>query len=103
MLADQRDRGEWPLPEAAPWRFSHVKRVPDKPGAPPKHVLLGPVFTGLREGRIADGFVRMEDGRITGVGHASELGTGADGAAVETVEGMILPGFFNNHVHLARD
>lgn len=92
------------MPEAPSWQFKTVKRVPDRRPAPAKVVLVGRVFTGLPGGTIADGFVRFEDGRITGVGRASDLGSGADGATVvEAGAGTIMPGFFNNHAHLAWD
>jgi imidazolonepropionase-like amidohydrolase len=91
------------VPEAQAWRFKHVKRVPDGRGQPGKVVLKGSVFTGCPAGAIADGFVRLEGGRITGVGRAADLGSGADGAVIEATEGTILPGLFNNHAHLAWD
>jgi imidazolonepropionase-like amidohydrolase len=91
------------MPEAQAWRFKHVKRVPDPSARPAKVVLTGKVFTGLAGGMIDDGFVRFDEGRLTGVGRATDLGSGAEGAIVEAIEGMILPGLFNNHAHLAWD
>jgi imidazolonepropionase-like amidohydrolase len=65
-------------------------------------VLRGRVFTG--DDVIEDGFLRIENGRITAVGTTSELGSGGDGARVVGGEGKtVLPGLFNNHAHLAWD
>jgi imidazolonepropionase-like amidohydrolase len=92
------------MPEAPSWQFKDVKRVPDRRPPPEKVVLSGRVFAGVVGGTIDDGFVRIERGRITGVGAASELGSGGDGAAVvDAGGGTILPGLFNNHAHLAWD
>ena len=91
------------MPEAPAWQFKTVKRVPDRRPAPAKTVLKGRVYTGRRGGTIEDGFVRFEGGRITGVGAAGDLGSGADDAAVSDVDGTILPGLFNNHAHLGWD
>jgi imidazolonepropionase-like amidohydrolase len=91
------------MPEAAPWQFKNVARVPERARDNPKVVLRGQVFTGVRDGTIRDGFVRLENNRITGVGPAPDLGSGADGAWVIDVPGTVLPGLFNNHAHLAWD
>lgn len=92
------------MPEAPAWQFKNVKRVPDRQPPAPKTVLTGRVFTGRRGATIEDGFVRIENGRITGVGDASELGSGGDGATVvAAADATILPGLFNNHAHLAWD
>jgi imidazolonepropionase-like amidohydrolase len=91
------------MPEAAPWQFKEVKRVPDR-HAHGKVVLKGRVVTGEVGGVIEDGFVRLEDGRITGVGPVAELGSGDDGALVFGGNGKtVMPGLFNNHAHLAWD
>jgi imidazolonepropionase-like amidohydrolase len=91
------------MPEAAAWLFKDVKRVPERP-SPERTVIKGAVFTGERGGTIRDGFVRIEQARITGVGAADELGSGGDGAHVVEAEGKtIVPGLFNNHAHLAWD
>src|SRR6185369_15111414 len=48
--------------------------------------------------------VRIEDARITGVGSITELGSGGEGALMVGGDGKsVLPGLFNNHVHLAWD
>jgi imidazolonepropionase-like amidohydrolase len=91
------------MPEAPAWQFKSVKRVPDRRPAPAKLTLRGRVFTGRLGGVIEDGFVRIEDGRISGVGSASDLGSGADGGEVVDTGGTILPGLFNSHAHLAWD
>jgi imidazolonepropionase-like amidohydrolase len=90
------------MPEAAAWVFKDVRRVPDRRRRDELLVLRGRVFTG--DAVIEDGFVRVENGRITAVGSASDLGSGADGARVVGGEGKtVLPGLFNNHAHLAWD
>lgn len=92
------------MPEAAAWQFKDVKRVPDRRAHDRKVVLKGRVLTGEVGGVFEDGFVRLEDGRITGVGRASELGSGADDARVVGGDGKtVMPGLFNNHAHLAWD
>jgi imidazolonepropionase-like amidohydrolase len=93
------------MPEAPAWMFKNVKRVPERGERPRKVVLSGgTVFTGEAGGWIDEGFVRFEDGRITGVGPGSELGSGGDGGAVVDASGKtVLPGLFNNHAHLAWD
>ena len=86
------------MPEAPAWRFKSVKRIPAP--EPQPVVLAGRVFTGRPGGLIADGFVRLEGGRISAVGRRSELG---DADVVDVGDGTILPGLFNNHAHLAWD
>jgi imidazolonepropionase-like amidohydrolase len=91
------------MPEAQAWKFKHVKSLPDRRTEDEKRVLLkGRVFTGEPGGVFDDGFVRIEDDRITAVGRAADLGASED-ATVEVTDGLILPGLFNNHAHLAWD
>jgi imidazolonepropionase-like amidohydrolase len=92
------------MPEAAPWQFKQIKRVPDRRPRPEKIVLKGRVFTGTSAGVIEDGFVSVEGNKITAVGPAAELGSGAENAKVLGGPGKtVLPGLFNNHAHLAWD
>jgi imidazolonepropionase-like amidohydrolase len=91
------------MPEAPAWQFKEVKRVPPRRPAPEKLVVTGRIFTGVAGGLIEDGFVRVEHGRITAVGPASELGSGAEGGELVEAAGTVLPGLFNNHAHLAWD
>lgn len=91
------------MPEAQAWKFKHVKSLPDRRTEEEKRALLkGRVFTGVAGGLIEDGFVRIENDRITAVGRAADLG-GSEEATVEVDDGLILPGLFNNHAHLAWD
>ena len=91
------------MPEAAAWQFKDVKRVPAK-RSPDEIVARGRVFTGDSDSAIDDGFVRIERGKITAVGAASDLGSGAEGAlVVGGPDKTVLPGLFNNHAHLAWD
>jgi imidazolonepropionase-like amidohydrolase len=90
------------MPEAPAWRFKSVKRLP-APEAQPV-VLAGRVFTGRPGGLIPDGFVSLRGGRISAVGTRAEIPADArDVGIVDAGEGTILPGFFNNHAHLAWD
>ena len=92
------------MPEAAAWQFKDVKRVPAKRAPDEKIVSRGRVFTGGSDAAIEDGFVRIENGKITAVGSAGDLGSGADGAVIVGGAGKtVLPGLFNNHAHLAWD
>ena len=92
------------MPEAAPWQFKQVRRVPPRGPRDARLLLKGRVFTGEIGGTIERGFVRIDDGVITAVGGEAELGSGGDGAVELGGEGStILPGLFNNHAHLAWD
>jgi imidazolonepropionase-like amidohydrolase len=93
------------MPEAAAWQFKDVKRVPTKGPSDRKIVARGLVFTGASDDEaIPDGFVRIEDGKVTAVGSVSDLGSGADDAVTLGGAGTtVLPGLFNNHAHLAWD
>jgi imidazolonepropionase-like amidohydrolase len=91
------------MPEAQAWKFKHVKSLPDRRTEEEKRVLLkGRVFTGVAGGVIEDGFVRIEDDRIVAVGRAADL-SDSEEATLEVDDGLILPGLFNNHAHLAWD
>ena len=92
------------MPEAQAWQFKHVKSLPDQRTPNEKRaVLKGRVFTGIAGELIEDGFVRIEDDRIAAVGRAGDLSGSEAGAVVEVGDGLILPGLFNNHAHLAWD
>lgn len=92
------------MPEAAPWQFKQVRRVPARRPHDARLLLRGQVFTGEVGGKIERGFVRIDDGVITAVGAEAELGSGGEDAVELGGEGRtILPGLFNNHAHLAWD
>jgi imidazolonepropionase-like amidohydrolase len=91
------------MPEAAAWQFKEVKRVPLRRPPDRQVMLRGRVFTGELGGTIEDGFVQIEDGRITHVGSTAELATERYGAPLGGEGKTILPGLFNNHAHLAWD
>jgi len=92
------------MPEAAAWQFKDVKRVPARRPPDAKVVATGRLFTGEVGGAIEEGFVRIEDGKITGVGPVAELGSGGEGAVMAGGDGKsVLPGLFNNHAHLGWD
>jgi imidazolonepropionase-like amidohydrolase len=88
------------MPEPPAWRYQKIiKPMFDLPQE--STILRGRVLTCVGDERIEDGFVAFENGRITAVGPASELGSRAD-QAVDT-GGTIMPGMFNSHAHLAWD
>lgn len=88
------------MPEPAAWRYQKLIRPLFDP--PQEHLILrGRVLTCVGDEVIEDGFVEFEQGKITGVGPAAELGERARDA-VQT-GGTILPGLINSHAHLAWD
>ena len=92
------------MPEAQAWQFKHVKSLPDRRTEEDKRIVLkGRVFTGVAGGLIENGFVRIEDDRIAAVGSAGDLTGDEAGSVLEVGDGLILPGLFNNHAHLAWD
>jgi len=88
------------MPEPAAWRYQKIIRPLFDPPAE-QGILLGRVLTCVGDEVIEDGFVQMEGGKITAVGHAADLGERATTA--QTTGGTILPGLTNSHAHLAWD
>jgi imidazolonepropionase-like amidohydrolase len=88
------------MPEPPAWKFEKI--IKPMFDLPQDHwVLKGRVLTCVGDEVIEDGFVEFQDGKITAVGRAADLGE-TEARVVET-EGTILPGLFNNHAHLAWD
>jgi imidazolonepropionase-like amidohydrolase len=88
------------MPEPAAWRYQKIIRPLFDP--PAEHgVLVGRVLTCVGDEVIEEGFVEIEGGKITAVGHAADLGERA--AAATATGGTILPGLTNSHAHLAWD
>jgi imidazolonepropionase-like amidohydrolase len=88
------------MPEPAAWRYQKLIRPLFNP--PAEHLILcGRVLTCVGDEIIENGFVEIENGKITAVGPASELGERAGQAQV--IDGSILPGLTNSHAHLAWD
>ena len=88
------------MPEPAAWRYQKlIKPMFDIPAE--HQILQGRVITCNGDEVIEDGFVEFDQGKITAIGPASELGSRA-GQASQT-NGSILPGLFNSHAHLAWD
>ena len=88
------------MPEPAAWRYQKIIRpLFDSPA---EHgVLVGRVLTCVGDEVIEEGFVEIEGGKITAVGHVADLGERA--AAATATGGTILPGLTNSHAHLAWD
>jgi imidazolonepropionase-like amidohydrolase len=91
------------MPEAPAWRFRKLLQdLAPKSGV--DAVLTGRVLTGVGEEVIEDGYVRIEGGRITGVGPSGGVPTTElEGTRVIETSGTILPGLINSHAHLAWD
>lgn len=91
------------MPEAPAWKFR--KLLQDlAPKTPLDAVLTGRVITGVGDEVITEGFVRVEGGKITGVGAAPDGSPPApEGLRVIETAGTILPGLINSHAHLAWD
>lgn len=62
-------------------------------------LLAARVYTGTGEEAIENGFVRLDEGRITAVGRREELGSAASGAR-DLGDATLLPGLINMHTHL---
>lgn len=88
------------MPEEPVWRHQRItKPMFDLPIG--HWILKGRVVTCEGHTVIENGFVEVEDGKLSAVGRMEELGErGAD--AVDT-GGTILPGLINSHAHLAWD
>lgn len=88
------------MPEPPAWRFQKIiKPMFDLPTG---HLILkGRMLTCKGDEVIEDGFVEIEGSKIKAVGRAADLGSTT--AEVYDTGGSILPGLFNNHIHLAWD
>ncbi|HEU5013499.1 MAG TPA: amidohydrolase family protein [Roseiflexaceae bacterium] len=88
------------MPEPAAWRYQKlIKPLFDLPA---DHVVLtGRVLTSNGDEVIENGFVEFDNGTITAVGRADDLGE--RGAQSIATGGTILPGLINSHAHLAWD
>jgi imidazolonepropionase-like amidohydrolase len=75
--------------------------LPDAVRGAPLCFVNARLVDGLADSPIDAGFVRVEDGRIAGVGRMADLARARDGARVVDVEGRtILPGLIDCHAHL---
>jgi imidazolonepropionase-like amidohydrolase len=88
------------MPEPPAWRFQKIiKPMFDTPA---EHLILkGRVLTCVDHQVIEDGFVEIDGNKIKAVGRSADLGD-TNTPVIET-GGTLLPGMFNNHVHLAWD
>lgn len=90
------------MPEPPAWHYQKIiKPMFDLPT--PHRVLKGArILTCVDDEVIENGFIEIEDGKITAVGEVSQLGSTE--AEVADVSGKtIMPGMFNSHAHLAWD
>lgn len=91
------------MPEAPAWKFR--KLLQDlSPQRSVNALLVGRVVTGVGDEVIDNGYVRIEDGIIRGVGSAGEASAArGDGVDVVNTGGTVLSGLINSHAHLAWD
>lgn len=91
------------MPEPAAWRYTKIiKPMFDIPA--PHRLLLGRIITAVGDEIIQDGFVEVQDGRITAVGRRADLAAMPAGAEVIDTGGKtIMPGMINSHAHLSWD
>ena len=88
------------MPEPPAWRFQKIiKPMFDLPTG--HWSLTGRVLTCVGQEVLEDGFVEIDGDKIKAVGRQADLGE-TNAEVIET-GGTILPGLFNNHVHLAWD
>jgi len=91
------------MPEAAPWKFRKILRPlfeTNKENILFKLRVIEPKTRKV----IENGFVEIEDGKISKVGELSDLtDTQNNKKVVELKDHSILPGLMNSHAHLAWD
>ncbi|MEQ8676982.1 MAG: amidohydrolase family protein [Aggregatilineales bacterium] len=90
------------MPEPPAWRYQKIiKPLFDLP-SPHRILNGGRVLTCVDDEIIENGYVEIENGKITAVGKASDLGD--TNAEIIDCTGMtIMPGMINSHAHLAWD
>ena len=91
------------MPEAAPWKFRKILRPlfeTNKENILFKLRVIEPKTRKV----IENGFIEIEDGKISKVGELSDLiDTQNNKKIVELKDHSILPGLMNSHAHLAWD
>ena len=91
------------MPEAAPWKFRKILRPlfeTNKENILFKLRVIEPKTRKV----IENGFVEIEDGKISKVGEFSDLiDTQNNKKILELKDHSILPGLMNSHAHLAWD
>jgi len=91
------------MPEAAPWKFRKILRPlfeTNKENILFKLRVIEPKTRKV----IENGFVEIEDGKISKIGELSDLiDTQNNKKIVELKDHSILPGLMNSHAHLAWD
>lgn len=90
------------MPEPAAWRYQKlIKPMVDTPEL--AGIFLGRVITCVGDEVFEEGFVELQEGKLTKVGIASDLGADAREHATYLQGKTILPGLINSHAHLAWD
>lgn len=90
------------MPEPPAWHYQKIiKPMFDLPT--PHRVLKGArILTCVNDEVIENGFIEIEDGKITAVDEVSQLGS-TEAEVVDVSGKTIMPGMFNSHAHLAWD
>jgi len=91
------------MPEPAAWKYQKItKRMFDAPA--PARVFLGRIIPCTGDVVIEDGFVIVENGKISAVGARSDMPPAPEGAEIIDTGGKtIMPGMMNSHAHLSWD
>lgn len=90
------------MPEPAAWRYQKIIRPMLDLAVQDITFTHARVLTCVGDESIEDGFVTIENGKITAVGKMSDLGT-PEGAALDCAGMTLMPGMINSHAHLAWD
>ena len=91
------------MPEAAPWKFRKILRPLFETNKENILFKLRVIEPKTRQ-VIENGFVEIEDGKISKVGEFSDLiDTQNNKKILELKDHSILPGLMNSHAHLAWD
>lgn len=90
------------MPEPPAWHYQKIiKPMFDLPA--PHRILKGArILTCVDDEVIENGFVEIQDGKITAVGEVSQLGS-TEAEIIDCTGMTIMPGMFNSHAHLAWD
>ena len=91
------------MPEAPAWKFRKMLQDLARKDVV-SLILFGRVISGVGREVIDDGYVKIEEGKITGMGLRQDLAEPSEGGLdiIETT-GTILAGLINSHAHLAWD
>lgn len=90
------------MPEPAAWRYQKILQPMFDIPAPHRILRGGRILTCMDDKIIENGFVEIENGKITAVGPSSQLGS-SDAEIIDLNGRTVLPGMINSHAHLAWD